>query len=124
MKLIKQIPVVLLLYSAAANIGLAARKEPAWESGKVVSQDLTSSKAGVYAAPIGTAAIAVPIYRRSNRVVIETDTQILEWVEVGQRALILPVHGTVEFYRDGDWFIVLDTKNKKHKFALTSMRNK
>lgn len=35
--------------------------------------------------------------------------------------LILPVNGFVDFYRDGNWFIVLDSKHKKYKFALVGM---
>lgn len=99
----------------------SAKKQPNWERGKVISQNLTSSPAGTYAAPIGTATVAVPIYRSSNVVVIETDDYRYEWSEVGRKPLILPVNGFINFYRDGNWFIVLDSKHKKHKFALMGM---
>ena len=102
----------------------AEKKKPTFERAKVVSQDVNSSQAGTYAAPIGNATIAVPIYRTSNRVVVETGTQILEWSEIGKSVIILPVNGFVEFYRDGDWYIVLDAKKRKHKFAIIGMKTK
>ena len=113
--------VVLLLSVQLAN---AEKKKPTFERAKVVSQDVNSSQAGTYAAPIGNATIAVPIYRTSNRVVVETDTQILEWSEAGSPVIILPVNGFVEFYRDGDWYVVLDAKKKKHKFAIIGIKTK
>ena len=68
--------------------------------------------------------MSVPIYRRSSRVVVETDSQILELVETAPNLVVLAVNGSVEFYRDGDWFVVLDAKKKKHKFALVGMKTK
>jgi hypothetical protein len=103
--------------------GFAGEKHE-MEHGTVISQDLNSSQAGTYNAPIGTASVSVPIYRRSNFVVVETDTYTYQWSEVGNKTIILPVNGDVEFYRDGDWFIVLDSKHKKHKFALVGMTAK
>jgi hypothetical protein len=99
-----------------------ASDKPQWEQAKVVSQDLNSSQAGTYNAPIGNASVSVPIYRRSNIVVVETDTYQYQWSEVGKKPIILPVNDTIMFYRDGDSFIVMDAKNnKKHKFALVGM---
>jgi hypothetical protein len=92
-----------------------------WESARVISQDVNSSQAGTYNAPIGTASVSVPIYQRSNIVVVETDTYKYQWSEVGRKTIILPVNDSIEFYRDGNWFIVLDSNHKKHKFALVGM---
>ncbi len=115
------ITLLLALPSLSAMFAFSSEKQHNWERGKVIAQDLSSSPAGTYAAPIGTATVAVPIYRRSNVVVIETDAYRYEWSEVGRKPLILPVNGFVDFYRNGDWFIVLDSKHKKHKFALVGM---
>ena len=73
--------------------------------------------------PLGSGVVGVPITRRSNIVVLETAKARLTWSEVGKNAIILPVNGTIEFYQDGDWFIVLDSKHKKHKFALVHFEN-
>jgi hypothetical protein len=73
---------------------------------------------------MGPGVIAVPVYRNWNRVVLETDRFRYELGEVGQKHLILPVSGKVKFYRDGDWFIMLDSKNKKHKFSLMHLTSK
>lgn len=109
------LPILLL------SIFAAAADEHQWEQGRVISQDLNSSQAGTYNAPIGNASVAVPIYRRSNIVVVETDAYQYQWSEVGRKTIILPVNDVVDFYRDGNWFIVLDTNHKKHKFALVGM---
>ena len=58
-------------------------KEHQMERGTVISQNINSSQAGVYNAPIGTASVAVPIYRRTNIVVVETEQYMLEWSESG-----------------------------------------
>jgi hypothetical protein len=92
-----------------------------WEQGVVVSQDISSYNAGAVAMPIGTTVASVPIVRRSNVVVVETAAVRYSWSEVGKNTVILPVHGTISFYRDGNFFVVLDAKNKKHKFSLIGM---
>jgi hypothetical protein len=113
----KTLCVVLL----AAPFAFPAEKQRNWEHAKVIAQNVNSSAAGAYAAPLGTGAVAVPIYRRSNIVVVETDTYRYEWSEVGRTPVILPVNGFIDFYRDGKWFVVLDAKQKKHKFGLIGM---
>ena len=98
-----------------------AEKQHNWETAKVISQDVNTYNSGAVAMPIGTMIAAVPIRRRSNIVIVETDAQRLTWSEAGKNTVILPVNGSVRFYRDGNWFIVLDSKNKKHKFGLIGM---
>lgn len=112
---------ILLAASAVAN---AAKQPIIWQTGTIISQDLNSSPAGVYAAPIGTARVAVPIYRTSNIVVVDTPKVIFRWSEVGRRPIVLTVNGRVDFYQDGDWFIVLDTKHRKHKFSIIGATSK
>ena len=84
----------------------------------MLSQGLGSEAAGAYASPMGRGAIAVPLYRRSNIVTVETADYRYQWAEVGRKLVILPVNGEVRFYRDGKFFIVLDMEKKKHKFAV------
>ena len=102
----------------------AAQKDIVWERGTILSQDYGAEPAGAYATPIGTASIAVPLYRRHNTVVIDTGSVIYTWGEIGRRAIILPVNGGIDFYRDGDKFIVLDVKNRKHKFTMLAQQIK
>jgi hypothetical protein len=109
------LPILLL------SIFTVASDKPQLEQARVISQELKSSQSGTYNAPIGTASVSAPIYRRSNFVIVETDTYQYQWSEVGGKTIILPVNDTIEFYRDGNWFIVTDAKNKKHKFALVGM---
>ncbi len=107
--------IVLLLLCCLPAV---AKTAPLFETAKVISQDLSTQERGYAAMPMGTGIMGVPIMRRSNIVVVETATQRITWVEAGRNTIILPVHGTIEFYRDGNWFVVLDAKNKKHKFGL------
>ncbi len=108
---------LVLLFSVAAF----SKQPTVMERAKVISQDIGSGRAGAVAAPIGTMVVAVPIYRSWNRVVVETDRYRYEWSEVGNKLITLPVNGVIEFYRDGDWFVVLDSKHKRHKFAVVGM---
>lgn len=120
--------VVLTLFAltlVSRMFAFPAEKQHNWERGKVISQNLSSSPAGTYAAPMGTATVAVPIYRTSNVVVVETDDCRYELRErIEKSPIILPVNSSIQFYRDASWFIVLDSKGKKHKFGLLSMTAK
>jgi hypothetical protein len=98
-------------------------KEVPLETAKVISQNIDSYNAGTAAMPIGTMVVGVPITRRSNIVVVETAHHRLTWSEVvtGRGPVILPVNETIQFFQDGNWFIVLDSNRKKHKFSLIHM---
>jgi len=67
--------------------------------------------------PLETAKVSSQDLRH-NIVVVETARYRLTWAEVGKEQVIFPVNRTIRFYQDGNWFIVLDSKHKKHKFAL------
>jgi hypothetical protein len=97
----------------------AAEKPRAWETARVISQDLNTQQAGTYSGPLGNGTVAVPVYRRSNHVIVETDNYRFGWDEIGRTPLILPVNEQIRFYRDGKFFVVLDSENKKHKFVLS-----
>jgi len=73
--------------------------------------------------PMGTGLVGVPINRHSNVVVVQAENERMTWVEVGNNSIILPVNGSVNFYRDNKWFIVLDAKSKKHKFSMIHMES-
>lgn len=92
--------------------------KPAMESARVLSQEFVTAERGVYVAPLGNGVAGVPITRETNYVVVRVGDQIMEWAETGRSQIVLPVNGVIEFYREKDWFIVLDPKRKKHKFAL------
>lgn len=109
----KKIVICLLLCLPAY-----AKPKPEMHTAKVISQDVDAYDGGTAVMPIGRGIMGVPIMRRSNIVVIETAKGRLTWSEVGRKTIILPVNGTVQFYLDGNLFVVLDSQNKKHKFAL------
>ena len=113
--------VLLVVFALPA---LSAEKPHAWETAKVISQELNSSRAGTYVGPLGGGSIAAPLYRRTNHVILETATYRFGLDEVGRSPLILAVNDDVMFYRDGKWFIMLDAEGKKHKFGLTGMVKK
>ncbi len=93
-----------------------SKTKPRFETAKVLSQNISSYNAGVAVVPVGGMLAGVPINRRSNTVVVQVGSQRITWSEVGTKTIVLPVNGEVPFYRDGNWFIVIDSKNKKHKF--------
>jgi hypothetical protein len=119
-----------LLFCAAATSVCAAEKKHDWEQAVVLSQVLGSTPAGAYAAPVGSGAVAVPINATSNTVTVETDhyRYVLSEPNLGgpiifrrsysSSPLILAVNDKVQFFRDGKWFIFMDSENKKHRFAL------
>ena len=103
-------------------IPLAAKKVPI-QTAKVISQEIGSYNGGAAVVPFGGMLVGVPITRTSDIVVWETASQRLTLSEAITRrgAIVLPVNGTVQFYQDGKWFIVLDSVRKKHKFSLVHM---
>ena len=111
---------VCLLCSSAT---LLAKTQPEVHTAKVISQDVGSYNGGSAVVPVGGMLVGVPITRRSDMIVLETASHRLTLSELITRhgAVILPVNGTVQFYQDGNWFIVLDSAKKKHKFSLVHM---
>jgi hypothetical protein len=107
----------------AVSISVMAEKPQQWETATVVSQDLGSNSAGVYSGPVGSGQIAAPINLRSNVVVVDTGAYKYTWSEYTRSPnwhhfIVLTVNDKVKFYRDDQWFVVLDSQNKKHKFSL------
>jgi hypothetical protein len=115
---------------------IAAKTPVTWETATVVSQNIAPINMGAYAGPIGNGAIAVPLTGRANVVVIDTERfgytlaePDINSVRVFRRSystspLILPVHGTVQFYRDGNWFIFIDNDGRKHRFPVIGIVQK
>jgi hypothetical protein len=117
----KLMPLMLLCLSITA---LAEKKPIIWENAKVIFQKISSRDSGIVAIPMGTMVTAVPIQKTYNVVVVETEMYRFEWQEKGNKFITLPVNGEIQFYRDKDLFIVLDSSRKKHKFVLTHMEVK
>ena len=77
-----------------------------WETATVISQKLTSD---------------------SNTVAVITGAHSYVWQEVTRSPdwhhfIVLvqnqTVHDQLKFYRDGQWFVILDDQGDKHKFRL------
>lgn len=116
-----RIPTLLL---ALSLLPAFAAEKPRMETAKVLDQEIASHDGGLYIAPIGRATVAVPINRETNYVAVDTGTEVMEWMEATRTLIVLPVNGRIEFYREKNWFIVLDPRGKKHKFSLLSLRVK
>lgn len=114
------LPAVALLLICVPAFG---KKEPEFHAAKVISQNIGSYRNGVAVMPLGSMVAGVPINRRSNIVVLETDKYRLTLSEVGRNFVVLPVNDTIQMYRDGRWFIVLDSEKKKHRFGLVHMED-
>ena len=114
---------ILAVILGCCCAGAYGRKPVPIQTAKVVSQEIGSYNAGAAVIPIGTMLAGVPITRVSDVVVVETAQYRLTWQEQMTRRgpVVLPVNGTVQFYQDGRFFIVLDAAHKKHKFAVLHM---
>ena len=71
----------------------------------------------------------MPINLRSNIVVVETGAYRYTWQELTRSPnwhhfVVLTVNDEVRFYRDGQWFMVLGSQGKKHKFTLNGATKK
>jgi len=107
----------------ATSIVVMAEKPHQWETATVISQNLGSSPAGTYRGPLGSGQATVPINIKSNIVVVETGDYRYTWQEFTRSPnwhhfVVLTVNDEVKFYRDGQWFVVLDSQGKKHNFTL------
>ena len=94
---------VVLLATCAA---VMAEKTHQWATATVISQKLTSD---------------------SNTVAVITGAHSYVWQEITgnpdwHHFIVLvhdpTVHDQVKFYRDGQWFVILDDQGEKHKFSL------
>ena len=106
------------LKAVPAPIVKPLKPMPRLEHGIVISQDLSNAKVGAMLVPIGTSIVGAPIYRRSNIVVVKVDNIQYTWAESGKRTIVLLVNAEIEFYREGNWFIVSDSEGNQHKFSL------
>jgi hypothetical protein len=111
------------------SISVVAEKPHQWETATVVSQNLGSNPAGTYSGPLGSGQATVPINLRSNIVVVETEEYRYTWQEFTRSPnwhhfIVLTVNDKVELYRDGQWFVVLDSQKKKHNFSLIGAAKK
>jgi hypothetical protein len=83
-----------------------AEQSHQWKTAIVISQKLTSD---------------------SNTVAVITGAHSYVWKEVARdpdshHFIVLvhdpTVHDQVKFYRDGQWFVILDDQGEKHRFRL------
>lgn len=100
-----------------------------WETAIVISQSLGSTTAGVYGGPLGAGQIAAPINLTSNLVVVETGEYRYTWQEFTRSPnwhhfIVLTVNDELKFYREGRWFVVVDSQKREHKFALIGAAKK
>lgn len=109
-------------------VGLAADQKDL-QPAKVISQEIGAYNGGAAVVPLNGALIGLPIIRRSNVVMVEYDNKRETWVEggrpgrTGRGLLVLPVNGTLYFYRDGNNPVVTDNAGKKHKFGVVHIEN-
>jgi hypothetical protein len=100
-----------------------AAKQKNWETAKVISQEFDAIGGSAVTMPRGTMHAAFPLTRTRHYsiVVVETAKSRMTWSESGKHPITLMVNGSIQFYRDGDRFVVLDFQQKKHKFVLIGM---
>jgi hypothetical protein len=100
------VQVVFGLVVLATCAAAMAEQSRQWETATVISQKLTSD---------------------SNTVAVITGAHSYVWQEFTRNPdwhhfIVLvhdqTVHDQVKFYRDGQWFVILDDQGEKHNFRL------
>lgn len=112
----------ILSFGLLCCSALALAEHPPLESAKVISQQIGMYNGGSALMPLGGGLVDVPITRRTNLLVVETATHRAALSEVGRHFLLLSANQTISYYRDGNWVIVLDSENKKHKYAVVGLQ--
>lgn len=101
------VPIVFGLAILPAGVAVRAQEPHRWETGTILSQKLTSTSNTIFVNTGAYSYVWQELTRSPNRhnfIVLTGDDQT--------------VHGAVKFYRDGQWFVVLDKEGQEHKFSL------
>jgi hypothetical protein len=119
---VASLSICLLALSCCSVYSYAKEKHPL-QTATVLSQDIGTNQVdrGV--------VTSTPLVRYSNIAKIETQGELMTWEEVTtykfgttthevQTPVPLPVHGSIQFYRDGNFCFVTDEGGKKHKFLI------
>jgi hypothetical protein len=112
---------LLLLATTLFVLPAFAAKKRNWETARVISQELDAVSGSEVSMPRGTMHAILPIARHSNIVVVETADSRMTWSELGKHPIVFKIDSLIQFYRDGDRFLVLDSSNRQHKFVLVGM---
>ncbi len=113
----KRALLMLALLAFAPVLVNAKNKHPV-QSARVVSQQITNYNNGAVVLPLYGGLVGAPIIRQSNIVIVDTDSARLTWSEAGRSIIVLTEGEEVNFYQSRDYFIVLDSRGRKHRFAL------
>ena len=120
----------LIYVLSLAGLPALAKNQPKFETAKVISQNIDSKMIDK------TFPSGIPIYLFTSVVIVETDSQRLTWEEneigksinrrvllspLGKDLMIFSVKATIQFYRDGGFYIVIDDTGNKHKLKLVHM---
>jgi hypothetical protein len=100
------VQVVFGLVILATGAALMAEQSHKWETGTVISQKLTSDSS------------TVVVVTGAHSYVWQEYTRSPDWHPFIVLVHNQTVHDQVKFYRDGQWFVILDDQEEKHKFRL------
>ena len=114
-------PAVLAIGLLYIALPASAKEQPECHSAKVLSQEIGTYENGLAVVPMGTMVAGVPLRHRSNVVTVQTTNHRLTLSEQGNKTVVLSVNEEVQVCRDGNWFVVLDSTKKKHKFSLVHL---
>jgi TonB family protein len=114
----------LVLLLPAMEIGLAEKKPVKTEKGKVTDQRVVMKETGAKATSTGGSILTMtPVYKKYNYIKIETEEHRYAMSQQNETPLMLTIGESVEFYREKDKLVLLDSKGKKHKFAVIQVEN-
>src|ERR1700739_289444 len=96
---------VIGLMLATCSAG-TAEKPPQWETATVISQTVTPESS------------TVVVFAGAHSYVWQEFTRSPDWHHFIVLVHDPAVHERVKFYRDGQWFVVLDDHGEMHRFSL------
>lgn len=100
------VKVVFGLVLLATCAAVMAEQSHKWETGTVISQKLTSDSS------------TVVVFTGAHSYVWQEFTGSPDWHHFIVLVHDQTVRDQVKFYRDGQWFVILDDQREKHKFRL------
>lgn len=110
------------------GLSLQAKQKPiVWRPARVVSQEIGTTREGAVESRYYNVRVARKLNIPHNNIVLETPTDILTLREIFAKDhyLVLEINGSTSFYLDkNDWYIMVDSRHRAHRFSLTGMTRK
>jgi len=114
----------LFLGSLTVGVVAAKKKKIPWMLGKVLTECRCPDTTGYYINVFGQGDMMVRNFHTRYLVTIETKFRTYYLAQADGLISPLPLYGFIDFYIDGDWFIVRNEGGQLHRFASWHIEEK